>query len=326
VYAAHVLQGVAAGQRMMRDLGPTGIPVLNIENCSAAGSTAIREAAIALSAEEHDVVVVVGFEKMQPGLLLNVTPEGDQSVEMGLSVLPLRYALMASEHMAKFGSRPDHFAKVSVKNRRHAAHNPYAQYRESLTLEEVLSSTMISDPITKLQCSPVTDGAAAVVMCSGRFLRKISGSRAVRIVGEGLVSDIDLPKSNRHTTDLISRAATTAYERAGLGPDDVDVAEVHDCFSVAEIVSYEALGFCAPGEGGRLIDSGDTEIGGRMPVNTSGGLLSRGHPLGATGVAQVCELAMQLRGEAGRRQVRKPSVGLAYNAGVMSACVTLLMN
>lgn len=326
MYAAHVLQGVAAGQRVMKEIGPSGIPVLNVENCSAAGSTAVREALFAVCADAYDLVVVVGFEKMEPGLLLNVTPEADPEVVMGMTVLPMRYSLMAMNHAAQYGTTIEQFAEVSVKNHAHAVHNPYAQYPKPVSLEQVLASRMICDPITVLQCSPVTDGAAAAVICSDTYLKRHGHSRAVRIVTSALTSDIDVPAHNLHTPDLIERAAHEAYERGGIAPEDLDVVEIHDCFTVAELISYEALGLCSPGEGGRLIDEGATRIGGRIPVNTSGGLLARGHPLGATGLAQIAEIVTQLRGEAGARQVEGARVGLTYNAGVMSCCVTILAN
>lgn len=324
VYSAHVQQGVAAGQRIMREMGATGVPVLNVENCSAAGSTAVREAVNALRVGAHDVILVVGFEKMQPGLLLNVTPSDDPQVAMGLTVLPMRYSLLAIQHMATYGSKPEHFAEISVKNHSHAVHNPYAQYPKPMSLEEVMQSRMICDPITKLQCSPVTDGATAVVMASERFVAKHGRDRAVRILASGLTSDRDLAVKNLHTTDVIERAAAAAYEAAGVGPEDIDTAEVHDCFTVAELVSYEALGFCPKGEGARLVEERSTWLGGKLPVNPGGGLLARGHPLGATGLAQMAEVVTQLRGEARGRQVDDAQVGLTYNAGVMSACVTIL--
>lgn len=326
LYAAHVQQGVAAGQRVLKEIGPSGIPVVNVENCSAAGSTAVREACFAIRAGEYDVVVIVGFEKMEPGLLLNVTPETDPTVVMGMTVLPMRYSLMASEHMAEFGTTAEQFAEISVKNHAHAVENPYAQYPKPLSLEQVMSSRMICDPITVLQCSPVTDGAAAVVLCSDAYIARHGRSRAVKVAASALTSDTDVLTSSRHTVDLIERAAREAYDRAAVGPSDLDVVEIHDCFTVAELVGYEALGLCARGEGGRLVDEGATRIGGRIPVNTGGGLLARGHPLGATGIAQIVEVVTQLRGEAGRRQVEDANVGLTYNAGVMSCCVTVLSN
>jgi len=323
LYAAHVKQGVAAGQRVIKQVGPSGIPVLNVENCAAAGSTAVREASLAVRAGEFDVVVVAGFEKMEPGLL-SVFPAGDPRVVMGMTVLPMRFALMGAKHMHEYGTTIEQFARISVKNHEHAVHNPNAQYPKCVTLQQVLESRMICDPITVLQCSPTSDGAAAVVICSESFLRKHGAGRAVRVVASGLTSDSDEQAHNVHTLELMERASRQAYERAGMAPEDVDVAETHDCFTVSEVISYEALGLCAKGEGGRLVDERATWIGGRIPVNPSGGLLARGHPLGATGVAQICELATQLRGEAGARQVEGAQIGLAANTGMWSCCVTLL--
>lgn len=324
LYAAHVNQGVAAGQRVIKELGPSGIPVLNVENCSAASSTALREAATAVRAGAFDLVVVAGFEKMAHGLLLNVIPEDSPDVAMGLTVLPMRFALMGMRHMQRYGTKIEQFAQVSVKNHEHAAHNPHAQYRTPVTLEEVLASRMICDPITVLQCSPTTDGAAAVVVCSDAWLARNSRSRAIRIVDSVLTSDIDEQANNEFTLEHVKRASGHLYERSGIGPDDVDVIETHDCFSVAELLAYEALGLCEEGGAGLMIERGDTRIGGRIPVNPSGGLLAKGHPLGATGLGQIAELVSQLRGEAGARQVEGARVGLASNMGMWASCVTML--
>lgn len=321
-YAAHVKQGVAAGQRVAKQMGPSGIPVLNIENCAAAGSTAVREAALAVRAGEYDLVVVAGFEKMDPGLL-SVFPEHDPRVIMGLTVLPMRFALMGVKHMHEYGTTIEQFAQISVKNHEHAARNPYAQYPVPVSLTRVLESRMICDPITVLQCSPTSDGAAAVVICSETFLKTHDAQRAVRILASGLTSDRDEQSRNAHTLELMERAAGEAYERAGIAPADVDVAETHDCFTVSELIGYEALGLCSKGEGGRLVDERATWLGGRIPVNPSGGLLARGHPLGATGVAQMCEIVTQLRHEAGPRQVDNARIGLTANTGMWSCCVTL---
>lgn len=324
LYAAHVNQGVAAGQRVIKEIGPSGIPVLNIENCSAASSTAFREALTAIRAEAFDVVVVVGFEKMEHGLLLNVIPEDSLDVEMGLTVLPMRFALMGMRHREKYGTRLEHFAQVSVKNHDHAVHNPHAQYKSAVSMEQVMNSRMICDPITLLQCSPTTDGAAAAVICSESFARRHGLGRAVQIIDSVLTSDQDEQARNEFTLEHVKRAADKLYERSGIGPQDLSVVETHDCFSVAELVAYEALGLCAEGEGGRLVEEGSTRIGGRMPVNPSGGLLAKGHPLGATGLGQIAELVSQLRGEAGARQVEGARIGLSSNMGMWSSCVTML--
>ena len=324
LYAAHVSQGVAAGQRVIKEVGPSGIPVVNVENCSAASSTALREAALAVSAGAYDLVMVSGFEKMNHGLLLNVIPEDDPDVAMGLTVLPMRFSLMGMQHMQDYGTRPEHFAAISVKNHQHAVHNPKAQYPKEVSLEQVMQSRMICDPITVLQCSPTTDGAAAAVVCSEAWLQRNARSRAVRILGSALTSDCLEYSQNRFTLDHVQRAANQVYEKTGIGPGELDVVETHDCFSVAELVAYEALGLCAPGEGGRLVDERETWIGGRIPVNPSGGLLAKGHPLGATGLGQIAELVGQLRGEAGQRQVQGARLALASNMGMWSSCVTML--
>ncbi len=326
LYAAHVHQGVAAGQRVIKEIGPSGIPVVNVENCSAAASTALHEARLAIAAGEYDVVVVAGFEKMQHGILLNVHPLESPEVAMGTTVLPMRFALMASEHIEKYGTTPEQFGMVTVKNRAHASLNPKAQYPSSITLEEVMASRMISDPITKLQCSPTTDGAAAVVMCSEAFLKRNGARRGVRIVASGLVSDIDEQGSNVFSLEMVGRNVRSVYEKAGLGPENLDLVETHDCFSVAELLAYEKLGLCEEGAGGAFIESGATRLGGRIPVNVSGGLIGKGHPLGATGLAQIIEVVTQLRGEAGHRQVDKARIGLTSNMGMWSSCIHVLSN
>ena len=323
-YGAHVNQGVAAGQRVVKEIGPSGIPVLNVENCSAAASTAVREAALAVRAGAYDLVVVAGFEKMAKGLLLNVDANADAEVTMGLGVLPVRFSLMGKKHMEQYGTTIEQFAQVSVKNHEHAVHNPHAQYPTEVTLSQVLSSRMVCDPITVLQCSPTSDGAAAAVVCSDNWLRRHPRPGAVRIVGSALTSDKVEQATNLYTLEHVARAASELYERTGIGPEALDVVELHDCFSVAEILGYEALQLCPVGEGGRLLDEGETRIGGRIPVNTSGGLLAKGHPLGATGIGQLAELVTQLRGAAGARQVDGARIALASNMGMWSSCVTML--
>lgn len=325
LYAAHVHQGVALGQRIIKEVGPSGIPVLNIENCSAAASTALREASLAVRSGEFDLVVVVGCEKMRHGVLLNVIPEDDPDVISGLTVLPMRFSIMGKEHMAKYGTTLQQFAAISVKNHQNATLNPNAQYQRAVTLEEVMNSRMIADPITLLSCSPNSDGAAAAVVCSERFLTRLeTRRRAVKIRASGLVSDIDELARNRSNLNHVARNAKAVYEKSGVAPEDLDVIETHDCFTVAEVIAYEALGICKEGEGGLLVERGDTELGGRIPVNTSGGLLAKGHPLGATGIGQVSEIVAQLRGEAGPRQVPGARLGLTSNMGMWSSCIHLL--
>lgn len=304
---------VTAGQYVMAALGVRRVPIVNVENACTSGSTAFWLAVNGIRSGEVDVALVIGAEKMSvPGLgLLRGGPE-EIETQLGL-VAPASFALRARRHMHEFGTTPQQLALVSVKNRRHAARNPLAQFREPVTLEQVLGSPMIADPITRLQCCPTADGAAAVVLASAAVAASLR--RAVRVDAAilctgGYENPADLA---RWETDR--RGCELAYQRAGIGPGDLDVIECHDAFSIAELMHCEALGLCPPGEGGRLLESGATALGGRIPVNVSGGLLSRGHPIAATGCAQVVEIVQQLRGEARERQVEGAQVGLAQCMG-----------
>lgn len=311
----HVRQGPGIGQRTLRDLGMTGVPVVNVENACASGSTAFHLAWQTIATGQADVALAFGVEKLTD---ISGPLPLDQSLvmpSMGL-VLPGQYALIARAHMEAHGVTPEHFAKISVKNHDHSTGNPYAQYQKTFTVEEVLESRVIADPVTLLMCCPTTDGGAAAVLCSDEVLGE-DGAPHVRIRGSALRSgtlvgaDTDLSEP----TSLTARPARAAYEMAGVEPSDVDVVEVHDATAVGELTHYEALGLCEVGEAQRLVDEGETALGGRHPVNPSGGLLSRGHPLGATGVAQVCELTWQLRGEAHGRQVEDARIGLVHCMG-----------
>ena len=226
--------------------------------------------------------------------------------------------------MDRFDTTLEQMAGVSVKNRAHARHNDKAQFRTELSLEDVLGSRMICDPITLFQCSPTTDGAAAAVICSESFAARRGRGRAVELCASGLVSDIDEQAHNVFDLEMVRSNAGGVYERAGIGPGELDVVETHDCFSVAEIIACEKLGLCPEGEGGPLLESGATRLGGRIPVNPSGGLLAKGHPLGATGLGQIAEIVTQLRGEAGKRQVEGARVGLTSNMGMWSSCIHVL--
>ena len=323
-YAAHVGQGAAAGQRVLRQIGPSGIPVLNVENCGAAGATAVREAALAVRAGEVDEVCVAGFEKMRHDEFTNLHPRDGFDTLLGSAVPAARFALMAMEHMQAHGTTAEQFAAVAVKARRHAQHNPRAQLRRPVTIEEVLASGMVCDPLTEMQCAPTSDGAAAVVVCSDSYLRRRGFQRAVALVASGLVSDIDEQAHNVPDLEMVGRNVRALYERAGVGPEDLDVVEVHDGVTVAELLCYEQLGLCPVGEAGRLIADGTTALGGRVPVNPSGGLLAQGHPLGATGLGQLVEVVTQLRGEAGPRQVDGARLGLTCNTGLWSNCIHVL--
>jgi acetyl-CoA acyltransferase len=308
------------GQRILREIGMTGVPVVNCANACATGATAFREGLIAIKAGLYDLVLAVGVEKMGKGLLGN-TERADGFMEegvLGSNTLPAMFAHIGQEHSRKYGTTFEQFAKVAVKNHHHSTLNPKAMSRRETPLEEVMTAEMISYPNTKLMCSINVDGAAAAVLASAAAVKKLGlKDRAVRVRASEMKSasysaaDFAIPDFNLVT----QRCASAAYDSAGLGPQDLDLVELHDCFATAEIVHYDNLGLCRPGEGGRLIDEGQTALGGRLPVNVSGGLLSKGHPLGATGIANLYEVATQLRGRAAERQVEGAKIGLTHVAG-----------
>jgi acetyl-CoA acetyltransferase len=313
------------GQRILRLIGQTGIPVVNCANACATGATALREGYSAIKAGLYDVVLCVGVEQMGKGLLGGAG--GGQGIPteglLGSGTMPSVFAHVGMEHSRKYGTTFEQFAKVSVKNHHHSTLNPKAMYQVETPLQEVMGAEMISYPNTKLMCSVNVDGSAAAVLASEAAAKKLGlMARAVRIRASVMTSDPYTPR-NAVMPDFnaVTRmAAKAAYEQAGVGPDDVDLIELHDCFATAELVHYENLGICKDGEAGRLIDEGETALGGRIPVNVSGGLLSKGHPLGATGIANVYEITTHLRGEAGARQVEGAKIGLTHVVGMGSAC------
>lgn len=314
-YCGHVFQGMNAGQRVLVDLGITGFPVYNLENACASGSSAVLAAAAAIAAGQADLVLAFGVEKLTDRFQGALTPDpGDLEGYQGMT-MPASYALRAHRYMEEFGLTREQLAQVSVKNRRNAAHNPNSQFHQPVTVDEVLGSRLIADPLRKLDCCPVSDGAAAVVLGSAALARQV-GARAIRIAGGALTSgkfeDRPLPMTFE---DITHRAAQRAYAQAGCGPGEIDVVEVHDCFTIAEILRVEGLGLFPRGEAGARIAAGEADIGGRLPINPSGGLIGKGHPLGATGVAQLVEITTQLRQEAGVRQVEGAKVGLAHCRG-----------
>ncbi len=314
-YCGTAFGGMMAGQRVLKTLGITGLPVVNVENACSSSSTAFRQACIAVGAGVCDVALVLGVEKLTrfDGGTLPLERE-DFEVAHGL-VMPALYAMRARRYMHDHGLTETQLAGVAVKAHRHGARNPDAQYRNEVTLDEVMSARPVADPLTLLHCCPSGDGAAAAIVCSERTARR-HGARPVRVV----CSEVN---SGRHTSgfrdmtspEITVRGAKRAYEDAGIGPGDIDVAEVHDAFTIAELLYYEALGFCERGAAAGLLEDGETSIGGRIPVNPSGGLLSKGHPVGATGTAQVVEIVRQLRGECGARQVENARTGLAHCTG-----------
>jgi acetyl-CoA acetyltransferase len=317
-FAGHAYQGPCFGQKILVKLGLTGMPIFNVENACASGSSAILGVYSMIQAGRADLGIAIGGEKLTTpsgGFLPIVADDLDSS---NGRVMPAAFAMIARRHMEKYGTTAEQVAKVAVKNRKNVCLNLNVseKYRTKVTLEEVLHSPVIADPLTRLSCCPVSDGAAAVVLASEKVARQYT-NRPVEIVASVLNSG----KRTKYglidyESEISIRAAKEAYERAGIGPGDIDVCELHDPFTIAEIVHYEDLGFCKPGEGGRYIDEGMSEIHGKgVAVSPSGGLLGRGHPLGATGIAQVTELFWQIRGEAGERQVPNAKVGLAHVVG-----------
>jgi acetyl-CoA acetyltransferase len=317
IYCANVLGGMILGQLVVRDLGFDGIPVYNVENACASGATAVHLARHALLAGQYDTVLVFGIEQLT-ALGGGTIPlqrndhKTDLYARSGM-VLPAVYAMRGTRFLHERGASPEDLAAVAVKNRRHGSLNEYAQQRTETTVDEVLASRMIADPLTLLQCCPSqVDGAAAVVLST----RVGGAARPVQVLSSVVVSGRrEQAGDDILDAEITARAARQAYEAAGLGPDDVDVVELHDAFTIAELLYYEALQLAPRGEAVPLLRSGATRLGGRVPVNPSGGLLAKGHPLGATGVAQMVEVMWHLQGRAGTRQVEGARIGLTQCTG-----------
>jgi len=315
IYAGTATSGWMPGQRVARDTGMSGIPVINTENACSSSATAFREAWVAVAAGLYDYVLVFGVEqltKLGGGTL--PLDQDDIEVANGM-VMPALYAMRAQRYLHDYGAQAADLAAVAVKARRHGALNPDAQFRSETTVEEVLASRRIADPLTLLQCCPTGDGAAAVVICPTELAAR-HGERPVRVLGSHLASGRFLPGFRDMTIpEITQRCSAELYEETGLGPGDVDVLECHDAFTIAELLYYEALGLCGRGEAVSLLHSGATSLGGRVPVNPSGGLLSKGHPVGASGAAQIVEIVRQLQGRCGARQVEGAKVGLTHVTG-----------
>jgi acetyl-CoA acyltransferase len=348
-YVSNTFWGMFANQHSIRgevmlwDSGLRGIPIVNCENACAGASTALHLGYTAIRAGMYDVVLALGSEKIthqNKAMSLSAyatcmdvenfeshinmfmelnkkldfkLPEGETPPGEGRSIFMDAYAMGARWHMKKYGSTKKQLSVICSKNHYHGSLNPNAQFQEAMTVEEVMNARAVTYPLTVPMCAPVGDGAAAAILCSERYLKKMkNGKRPVRILasvlGSGTDRDID-------GIDIGERLSKQAYEVAGLGPRDIDLAELHDATAYGELHQYEAMGFCAPGEGGILAESGETTLGGKLPVNTSGGLECRGHPIGASGLAQIHEVVTQLRGEAGRRQVKDARIGLTENGG-----------
>lgn len=341
-YAGYVYGDSTCGQRALYRVGMTGIPVINVNNNCSTGSTALFLARQAVESGAVDCALALGFEQMQPGAIGamfsdRVSPfaafdeETDNLVGNAEVPLALRYFGGAGKaHMEEFGTTLETFAKIRAKASRHAAKNPVALFRQEVTPEEVLQAQVVWPGVmTKLMACPPTCGAAAAIICSKEFAEKNRLDTSVRIVAQAMTTDG--PETfNAHDMrevvgySMTKRAADQAYEAAGIRPDDVDVIELHDCFAHNELITYEALGLCGRGEAAKLVDDGDNTYGGKYVTNPSGGLLSKGHPLGATGLAQCAELVQQLRGTAGARQVEGARLALQHNLGLGGACVVTL--
>jgi acetyl-CoA C-acetyltransferase len=301
--------------------GLTDIPATRVESACASGGLALRSAFLSIKAGVHDIVVVGGVEKMTDVSISHATVAlagaGDQEWEaFHGATFPALYALMTRRHMLEYGTTEEQLAMVAVKNHENGSLNPNAQFKNKITVEQVLNSTPIADPLKLLDCSPITDGAAVVILASEEKARKLTDN-PVWITGSGQASDtlaLHDRKSLSQTAAAI-KAGRIAYDMAGLNPDDIDFAEVHDCFTIAELMAVESLGFCGMGEGGRFTEDGETRLDGSKPINPSGGLKSKGHPVGATGIAQAIEAVIQLRGEANKRQIKGVHTGLTHNVG-----------
>ncbi|MFF2329002.1 MULTISPECIES: lipid-transfer protein [unclassified Streptomyces] len=345
----YCFQASTAGQRAVYGLGLTGVPVYNVNNNCATGSTALMMARQFVEGGGSDCVLALGFEKMTRGALGGTGGDGG-AADFATSPVARHYGIMAAahgfemspptaqifgnaarEHMERYGTTEAQLAAVGAKNHRHSVNNPYAQFQDPYTVEEILAAKTIHRPLTKLQCSPTSDGSAAAVVASERFVERHGlGDRAVEIVAQAMTTDTEDSFASGTCIDAVGQpmsraAAHQVYAASGLSAADLDVIELHDCFSINELLTYEALGLCGEGESGKLVESGATTYGGRWVVNPSGGLISKGHPLGATGIAQAAELTWQLRGEARGRQVEGARVGLAHNIGLGGAAVVTLL-
>lgn len=308
-------------QQVQKQIGQTGIPAANVRNACATGATAFREAMYLIKAGAADVTLAIGAEIMPRGLLGGGTPAEGISTEgvLGSASMPCVFAEAGQSYAHAHGATFAQFAEVAVKNHWHATMNPKAMYQKETPLEEVMNAEMIAYPNTKLMCSVNVDGAAAAVLMSGREAKKrCLMDQAVRVRASALASDPHTPRNQamREVNSCTRLAADAAYEQAGIGPDDIDLVELHDCFATAELLHYENLRLCGEGEAGRLISDGETRLGGRIPVNVSGGLLSKGHPIAATGIANLYEVCAHLRGRAERRQVEGARLGMTHVVGL----------
>jgi acetyl-CoA acyltransferase len=331
-----------SGQRAVYQLGLTGVPVYNVNNNCSTGSTALFLGKQLVEGGLADCVLALGFEKMEKGSLGAKYTDRINPMDRHINAMvqmrgfeaappaPQIFGNAGREHMEKYGSTPLHFAKIGYKNHKHSVNNPYSQFQDEYSLEQILAAPMVHDPLTKLQCCPTSDGSAAAVLASEDFVKKHKlQDQSIEILGQAMVTDTQDTFDSKSSIKLIGSdmtrlAANQVYEQTGLGPENVDVIELHDCFSANELITYEALGLCPEGKAHTLVDEGAVTYGGRWVVNPSGGLISKGHPLGATGLAQCSELTWQLRGKADKRQVEGAKIALQHNIGLGGAVVVTM--
>lgn len=331
-----------AGQRAVYEIGTTGVPIYNVNNNCSTGSTALFMAKQFVEGGLAECTMALGFEKMERGSLGikyedRTNPMDKHFTEMvelrgfaNAPGAPQMFGNAGREHMERYGTTAEQFAKIGHKNHKHSVNNPYSQFQDEYSLDDVLSAKMVYDPLTKLQCCPTSDGAGAAILCSEDFVRKHGLEKtAVEIAGQAMTTDYASTFEEKSCIKIVGgeltrKAAESVYEQSGLGAENVDVVELHDCFSCNELITYEGLGLCEEGKGGELIDSGAVTYGGKFVVNPSGGLISKGHPLGATGLAQCAELNWQIRGLAEKRQVEGAKVALQHNLGLGGAAVVTM--
>jgi sterol carrier protein 2 len=331
------------GERAFYELGLLGIPIYNVNNNCATGSTALFMAKQFVEGGLAECAMALGFEKMEKGSLgVKYTDRTNPMDKLAQAMIAKRgfepksppaaqfFGNAGREHMERFGTKPEHFAKIGWKNHKHSVNNPYSQFQDEYSLEDIQNAKMVFEPLTKLQCCPTSDGAGAAIVASEDFVKKHGlESKAVEILGMTMATDTPATFEGQSSIklvgyDMAKAAAQKVYEQSGFGPENVDVVELHDCFSCNELITYEALGLCPEGKAGEFVDSGAQTYGGQVVVNPSGGLISKGHPLGATGLAQCAELNWQLRGEADKRQVEGAKLGLQHNLGLGGAAVVAM--
>ena len=330
-----------AGERAFYELGHSGIPIYNVNNNCSTGSTALYMAKQFIEGGLSDCVMALGFEKMEKGSLGIKYTDRTMALDKHFKVMidekgfadapaaPQMFGNAGLEHNEKYGTTPEHFAKIGYKNHKHSVNNPYSQFQDEYSLEDILNAPKVFGPLTKLQCCPTSDGAGAAILASDDFVKKHGlEDQAVEILGMAMTTDY--PSSYEGSmikmvgSDMTRAASQKVYEQSGMGPENVDVVELHDCFSCNELITYEALGLCEEGKAGEFVDSEAQTYGGQVVVNPSGGLISKGHPLGATGLAQCAELNWQLRGQADKRQVDGAKIALQHNLGLGGAAVVAL--